>query len=121
MTVAIVAILAALALPGYRTYLQKSRRVDGQAALERILAEQVRWRVNNTSFTTTLSNLGISSASSDSGYYTMSIPTASATGYTAQVTAVSTGPQASDTACTTMSITMTSGNPTYSPATCWSK
>ncbi|MEY4588764.1 MAG: hypothetical protein RL497_840, partial [Pseudomonadota bacterium] len=43
VTVAIVAILAAIAIPSYSQYVQKTRRTDGQEKLLDMAAQQERW------------------------------------------------------------------------------
>ncbi|OLO04118.1 type IV pilin protein [Salinicola socius] len=40
ITVAIVGILAAIAIPNYQQYVERSRRSDGQAALQSAMARQ---------------------------------------------------------------------------------
>jgi type IV pilus assembly protein PilE len=94
IVVLIIAILAAIAMPSYQNYVMKSRRSDAKVALVAIQLAEEKWRANNTSYTSTLSNLGLTS-SSPAGYYTLSV--ALTNGYT--ITALATGVQASDTGC----------------------
>lgn len=134
VAVAILGILASIALPSYQDYVRKSRRADALVALSRIQLAEEKWRANNTSYDT-LANIGVSAAS-DQGYYTLSIANPSATGYVATAGAVSGSSQASDTGCTSMTITVNGAlSPTYYGAvvsgqpglyygpsqTCWSK
>ncbi len=121
IAVAIVGLIASLAIPSYTSYLQKARRADAQAAMARVQAEEGRYRANNTAYTTVLANLGINTSTSDSGYYTISVTSATGSAYTVQAVAVATGPQAKDTTCSTMSVAWTSATVTYTPATCWAK
>lgn len=119
IAVAVIAILATIALPSYRQYVLEARRGDGQTALQRIQLAQEKWRTNHDSFTTTLSDLG-QNATSDEGHYSLSITAASATGYTATATAQ--GAQAQDSACATLSITLTNGvSLSTGPAGCWKR
>lgn len=108
ITVAIVAVLAAIALPSYQSYNQGARRVDGQASLQRILLEQEKWRSNHTTYASNLSDLGITSSASAEGYYTITLSGVSGTGYTA--TATPTVAQASDSDCDPMRIIVNGAN-----------
>ncbi|BAL25515.1 type IV pilin protein [Azoarcus sp. KH32C] len=120
----VVAILAAVAIPSYMDSIRKSRRADATTSLTKLQLAQETWRLNHSTYTGTLSDLGLTSTSSD-GYYTIGITsgTASATGYTATAAAVSGKSQANDSGCTTITLTVSSGGNTISntPATCWSK
>lgn len=119
IVVAVLAILAVIALPSYQRYIMEARRSDGQAGLQRIQLAQEKWRTNHGSFTTALADLG-QNGTSDEGHYTLRVTAASATGYTATATAQ--GGQAQDTACATMSVTLSNGvNLATTPATCWKK
>ena len=121
IAVAIVGILAAIAYPSYTSYVQNSRRADGQGALQRIVLEQEKWRANNTTYSSTLANLGFSGTTSAEGHYNLSISSATGTGYTA--TADPTGVQANDTTCDPMTIVVSNGGATITtnPSSCWKK
>jgi type IV pilus assembly protein PilE len=130
VTVAIIAIIAAVALPSYQSQVRKSRRADAVAATANVQQAQERWRADHTSYTATLSDLGWTAAPdtfyySDGGYYKITVPSASATGYTVRATAVSGKSQASDTvggtSCTSLTVTVSNGNATPTPALCWSR
>ena len=128
ITVAIVAILAAVAYPTYRSYVMRSNRVEAQNALLQIQVAQEKFFLQHNRYATTnteLTNapgdatpgLGMRSTT-EHGYYTLSLapgPGGSVNGYTA--TATATGGQAQDTDCPTFSITHTG---VRSPSTgCW--
>lgn len=122
IAVAIIGILAAIALPAYQEYVRVARRADALDALSAASTAQEKYRVNNSSYATALSALtspvtGLSlTSASPNGYYTISVsgtPTAST--YSFAATAVPSGPQASDTACTTITINQTG---TISPTAC---
>jgi type IV pilus assembly protein PilE len=100
ITVAIVAILAAVAVPSYRSYVLRSHRADamqalsdGQAILERCYAQSFAY--NATCATAP-------AATSPGGFYTVALSNQTATTYT--LTATATGMQAQDTQCATFSV-----------------
>ena len=91
----ITAILAAVAYPSYLQMLYKSRRADAMAGLGTIQQAQERYRSNSAIYQATLADLvGAASTTSPSGYYTLTIVAANATGYTLRATADSSGKQA---------------------------
>jgi len=116
IVVAVIAILAAIAVPGYQEFVRKARRADGKEALVRLQIEQEKWRTNNATYTGTIGNLGLGTASTE-GHYTIAITANSATGFTA--TATGAGSQASDTGCTVLTLTVAAGGETKTPAACW--
>ena len=117
IVVSVIALLAVIALPSYQRYILEARRGDGQTALQRIQLAQERWRTNHNSFSESLSELGQNTAS-DEGHYRLAITAANATGYTAS--AVATGAQARDTACATLTLTLSNGvHIGTGPVGCW--
>lgn len=116
IVMSIIAILAAIALPSYNSYLLTSRRSDAKEALASLQLAQEKWRGNHDTYATTLSDLGISS-SSGAGYYTIQLTPGRSTGtsYEGTATAVATGPQGSD-ACGILTITP---NGFSGDAKCW--
>ncbi|WP_334155487.1 type IV pilin protein [Tepidimonas sp.] len=123
IVVAIIGILAAIAYPSYTRYVREARRADAVAAITRVQLAQERYRANNPAYAGDLATLGITSNTSPDGYYTVAISGQSATGYTVTATAVSGGPQANDTGCTTIAMVVSGGSATPSPgsAACWKK
>lgn len=118
IAVAIVAILAAVALPSFLDSIRKSHRTEAFAALSAVQLGQERLRANSTQYTVTLASLVPSVQSpTSSGYYTLTLaaPTADAdslrTGYVATATAA--GSQADDTSCAKLAVSMVDGNLRY--------
>lgn len=122
IAMAIVAILASLMFSSYYSHIRKSRRVEAMQTLMAMQLEQERYRSSNPQYGT-LSNIWGGNTSSDGGNYSLSISNLSANTYTLTATAV--GDQANDgengTACSPMTITMSSGTETRTPAACWTK
>lgn len=126
IAVAIVAILAAVAVPSYLSYVRKAGRNEAAAGLTALQQAQERWRARNPTYTETIGTGGLgftSTVTAPGGYYNLAITsgTATGTGYTATVTAVTGSRQASDSGCTTITLTVVNGTATPSPANCWSR
>ncbi|MEO8748257.1 MAG: type IV pilin protein [Rhodanobacter sp.] len=89
VVVAIIAILAAIALPAFGRYAFRTRRVDGQELLLRIANAQERFYAANNHYGS-LADIGFTSLNSEKGYYLASSDVAdgstAAQAYTATVT-----------------------------------
>ncbi|HEX7029976.1 MAG TPA: type IV pilin protein [Gammaproteobacteria bacterium] len=103
VVVTIVAIIAAIGYPSYTAYVREANRVDATEALLRIQNEQEKYYLQNNTYTTSLSDLGFSGTTSKNGYYTLAIPNADATTFTATAVPNST-PQSGDKTCQSFSI-----------------
>ena len=116
IVVAIVAILAAIAIPQYRKYVQKSNRATAKSALLDLSRREETYYSTNNTYTLNLSNLGYSSSNitnnqiqvpnSSNPTYVISFSApatsgSSASTYTAQ--AIPTGSQTGDS-CGTYSV-----------------
>ncbi len=104
ITVVIVAILAAVALPSYRSYVLRSHRADamqalaeGQAIMERCYAQTFSYAAGGACTNTVAPN-------SPQGYYQIALSNQSATSYTVTATPTVGNMQTGDTQCATMSI-----------------
>jgi type IV pilus assembly protein PilE len=123
--VVVIAILALMALPAYMDSVRKSRRAEAISLLNAVAQAQERWRANNASYSNLLTASGVNIANPTSGYYTLGLASATATGYVA--TASASGAQTSDARCTSLSLTMASGVITYgstgsaASAVCWNR
>ena len=120
VTLVIVAVLAAIALPTYQGSVRKARRADAMDAAIALQQAQERYRSNNTSYATTLATIG-QSATSPGSYYGLVLSAATAAGYTLTLSGVTGSSQASDSGCTTLTATVRNGSPTLTPAACWSR
>jgi len=98
ITVAVIGVLAALALPTYEQQQRQVRRSDGHAALLQLQSDQARWRSTHPSHADNLSDLGWTSDRSPLGHYQITLTEANAQGYAGQAIAV--GGQAADRDCT---------------------
>lgn len=91
IVVAIIAILAAIAVPWWGKYTYRSRRTDAQKLLMHVAQVEERYYTDYNHYPLTASSLGYSTNSpvSENGYYTLSLALPSATsagqGYVATV------------------------------------
>lgn len=117
IVVVVITILTAIALPSYRSYVMKSRRVDAKNGLLDLAAREERYFTVNNTYTNDPTQLGYGTGSafpiainaSGQSYYNLTAPTVTAAsgsgatavppGFVAQ--AVPTGDQAADTTCAT--------------------
>jgi len=100
VTLALLAVLAALALPGYGQQQRQARRSDAQAALLQLQLDQGRWRSAQGRHASTLSELGWPSDRSPQGHYQLVLLDVGADAFTAEARAL--GGQAQDSACSPM-------------------
>jgi len=118
LVVSLIAILALIAYPSYQTNIRKAKRNDAIEALLRIQLAEEKWRVSDTDYAT-LAELG--NPTTKEGFYSITIPINTATGYT--VKAIAIGDQANDevagTFCSPLQIIVSAGGETKSPAACW--
>ena len=121
VVVIILGILAAIAIPSYESYLQRSRRSDATSSLMRVSLEQARYQADNMTYASSLVALGYAGASvdSDHGYYTIAVKGATATTFTATATPKVGTTQESDS-CGTFSITQAwPNNLSAAEKACW--
>lgn len=124
VTVIVAGILAAIAIPGYQTYMMKSRREDARTTLSAMVQAQERSRSNSTSYSSDPTFLvsGVAStatsASSFNGHYDMTVadlvpPVNFISGYEVHAKPKRGDPQAQDTACGDIFIRVSGGNLSY--------
>ena len=135
----IAAILAAIAIPAYSSFVRKGRRTDAKSALLDLASLEERYFTTTNTYSSAASALGYGSAAwpitVGSGYYQISQPqvtAATAPTSTApagapasySITATAIGDQVNDTSCTTFTVdsagdqaASTAGN--VSSPSCW--
>jgi type IV pilus assembly protein PilE len=107
--VVVISVLASIAIPSYRRYMLRAQRSDAMTSLLRVATAEEKFQLQYGSYATNLtatgaSGLGLPAATSDRGYYSLTVVT-TATGFTATATPVSGGAQASDTTCASFTVT----------------
>jgi len=124
VTLAIVGIIAAIAVPSFFGQMQKSRRADAARGLSDLQLQQEKYRASHSTYAADMATLLGSAANATaynnaSDYYDFSIDNTSGTGF--RVSATAKGGQASDTACSPMRITVSGSSVSKTPTTgrCW--
>lgn len=116
ITVAIIAIISAIALPAYQNYTRDARRAAAVALLADLASRQEQYFLNDRTYTSDLTKLGVSGTlTTDGGYYTLTVTAASATAYTLQA-----APIASQATSECGNLTL-DNNLTKTPAACFTK
>lgn len=124
ITIAILMILAAIAVPNYRGHVLRSQRSDAMAALMRIAAAQEKFYLQNNTYTDELGADGLDTGTiSSNEHFTLQVQNAGLQGFDAEATAA--GGQTADKKCVFFSLNEQgekkaeddSGNDTTS--TCW--
>lgn len=121
ITVAIVGILAAVALPSYQTHVLRTHRVTAASCLAEMAQQMERYYTSNLSYTgATIPALAC--VTDEAGRYSFAFATGEPTATTYIVNAAPAGAQAQDTRCGTLSFTQAgvkgvSGTDTV--ANCW--
>jgi type IV pilus assembly protein PilE len=121
ITLAILGVILAVALPSYQASLRKGRRVEAFTALSNIQQAQERHRSTNPSFTTLLTEattatppgLGQPGTRTVGGYYDLALSSVNATTYVATATAVAGTSQTNDGDCAVLAVRMQGGNIRY--------
>jgi type IV pilus assembly protein PilE len=126
VTILVVSILAAIAIPTYSAQIRKSRRTEARTALLDAAAREEQFYATHNLYTETPADLGYPAFPAPVGgsYYTLDVKCSDKTcanGFTA--TASPTGTQLKDTTCTAFTVTQTGlqgATPGANAATaCW--
>jgi len=128
----IMSILLAIAIPGYRSIVLKNGRVEARSALTALALQQERLRSTCPYYARSIGTADSCGDSSDktfvafkqtteSNRYILSVktPDDGDKSYDYSIFAIATGPQAGDSQCRTMSLTLDKGTQTRGPSPCW--
>jgi type IV pilus assembly protein PilE len=133
ITVAIVAIIAAIAIPSYSSYVLRSHRVEAKSALLNLAAMEERLYSTQNLYSLIPSQLGYTGGAFPvvvgNGYYQVNVTNVAAATtttpatYTVTATPVAGGMQVSDAACTSFTVDQTGTQSATGSATatvdCW--
>ena len=75
ITVAIVAILVAVALPTYRDHMRKSRRAEAQAYLMAVASRQQQFLLDTRGYAANLATVGIAAPTNVAAAYDLAVTT----------------------------------------------
>lgn len=136
IVIVVIGLLAAVAFPSFMESIRKGRRSEAFSALSAVQQAQERWRGNNTSYSTDLTELKVATPTA-SGYYDLTVTAPStgtlANGYIVVAEGKTGTSQASDSQCRKVGVQLTGGNLTYGGCTgcgtltfsathpCWSR
>ena len=115
ITIVVVGILAAIALPAYTNQLRKSSRAEAQSFMTTAAGNQQQYLLNRRAYASLLADLGATVPGDLNGKYTFAVAASNGPPPSFTVTATAVGAQALD-ACPTLVID-NAGNKT--PAACW--
>ena len=123
ITVAIIVILAAIAIPNYRAHMIRSHRGEAMRALLTVAAEQEKFYLQNNTYTDELGAGGLNlDAETENGFYEIAIEGADANGFSATAKPKAGGGQADDDDCTEFSLNeqgQKGAKPDGNAALCW--
>lgn len=124
ITVAIVGIIAAIAVPSYSAYATKVRRTDATVLLLEMAGEQARYRSEFNAYTDDLTELGYDVADdvlSEEAFYTVSatVDAANPTTFLLTATPVPGGLQANDAECGAFTLNANGVKGSDGGADCW--
>lgn len=116
----IAGIITVVAVASFSSNVLQGRRIDATDMLLSISLAEEQYRASNTTYGT-LAQVWGGVSTSPQGYYTVAITNVTATSYT--LTATGVGNQANDvsgsTSCATITLAMSAGTLTKTPAACW--
>src|SRR5688572_7634217 len=102
ITVAVVAILAAVVFPSYQNHVRKSRRAEAQAYMMAVAARQQQILVDTRSYATSMSNIDVAVPNNVALAYVTTLEDSTATTFTLKLAPSS---SQSSEPCGTLTIT----------------
>lgn len=135
VTVVIVGILTAIALPSYRSYVLRTNRVAAKAAMVDVVSRQESWFADRKCYATSLKTLGYpeattylsgdgntSASESQNTIYKLSLTTSGSCPVTHTVVAEPRKTQVQDTPCGSLSLTSSGIKSASGTSTdCWKR
>ena len=119
IVVAVVAILAAIAIPSYSRYVLRANRSAVEQVMLDVATAEERYMIDNRSYAASQSSVGYTTWSDTvSSNYTITITPNAGPPPTFTITAAPQGNQVNDTTCGTLTYT-SNGNKSPAPTTCW--
>lgn len=124
IVVLVIAIIASIAVPSYRSFITRAQRSDATAALLRVRSAQEKFFLQNRQYMTNADLVAAGLNASEHGFYTVTSALDGARplpNFALTAVPVAGGPQAVDTACTSFTLDDmgTRGSAPNPPPTCW--
>nr|WP_316640386.1 type IV pilin protein [uncultured Roseateles sp.] len=117
----VAAILAAIALPSFSSYMRRGKRHDAITALTRLQQAQSSFQYQNGRYASDLVALGLPPHSLE-GLYSLKLNSSSIDGYSASASAAPGSGQDKDGDCSTLRLTVSPSGTDYGPkASCWNR
>ncbi len=107
ITVAIVGILAAIAYPSYQSVMRKNNRAAAESYLADVAQRQQQYLLDQRSYASNVSTLGVPTPATVTPYYTIAIAVAAGPPPSFSASAAPIGSQASDLSGQSLTITNT--------------
>jgi len=107
ITVAIVGILAAIAYPSYQSVMRKNNRAAAESYLADVAQRQQQYMLDQRSYASDVSTLGVPTPATVTPYYTIAIAVAAGPPPSFSASAAPIGSQASDLSGQSLTITNT--------------
>jgi type IV pilus assembly protein PilE len=120
IVVVVIGILAAVAYPNYQEFSARAKRNEARAALLRLATNQERFYMNNNTFTEDLTALGFGTTPTwitETGYYEISVTSATASNFAATARYLQGGREAGK--CLTFSIDARGSKTSTPDSDCW--
>lgn len=112
IVIAIVGIMAAVALPSYQSYIQKTRRVDAKTELTRLASLEEQYYARKNEYSDDINDvLNVAAGTyttyttASGGYYAITITKPGGSKEKYEITAQAQGSQLKDTACRKLILT----------------
>lgn len=136
VALALVAVLASLALPGFRSQVLRANRTEARAALLALAAAEEKFHLDCGTYAATLDSTARSSCSpatlrfagiSERGYYAVGVTSADVDHWSGAATAIASGTQFADEACRVFKLdgdgarSATDGAGASNTRTCWDR
>jgi len=115
IAVAIIAILAAIALPSYSSQMRRSARAEAQTLLTEMASRQQQFLVDRRAYATSIATLGVATPPNLTGKFNITVAAANGPPPTFMLTATGLGNQVKDH-CPVLWIDNAG---TRFPADCW--
>lgn len=114
----IIGVLTMVAFPSYQSYIRKGNRANAQSFMMEVSQRQLQYFLDKRSYAADLGTLSLTSPSSVSPYYTITIATEDGPPPAFTITATATGDQASD-ACGNLTLTSANVKSSSTGTSCW--